>query len=266
MFEAKTAEKPKMKYLKDYKKPDFKIDSVNLVFDLDEDDTQVTSTLEISSDYDRLAGIRPLVLDGNHLTFKYIKIDGREMADDEYAVTDKTLSIFNPPEKFTLEIGTEIHPKANTRLEGLYYSNGTLCTQNAPEGFRCITYYLDHPDVMSSFTTTLIADKKKYPVLLSNGNPVETKDLENGRHMVVWQDPFKKPCYLFAIVGGDLASLHDTYTTKSGREVKLGMYVEHGYEDQAAFALESLKRAMKWDEDVYGLEYALDLFNIVAVS
>ena len=143
MFEAKTAEKPKMKYLKDYKKPDFKIDSVNLVFDLDEDNTQVVSTLEISGDYDRSAGVRPLILDGNHLTFKYIKIDGREMADDEYAVTDKTLSIFNPPEKFTLEIGTEIHPKANTRLEGLYYSNGTLCTQNEPEGFRCITYYLD---------------------------------------------------------------------------------------------------------------------------
>ena len=266
MFEAKTAEKPKMKYLKDYKKPDFKIDSVNLLFDLDEDNTQVVSTLEISGDYDRSAGVRPLILDGNHLTFKYIKIDGREMADDEYAVTDKTLSIFNPPEKFTLEIGTEIHPKANKRLEGLYYSNGTLCTQNEPEGFRCITYYLDHPDVMSSFTTTLIADKEKYPVLLSNGNPIETKDLDGGRHMVVWQDPFKKPCYLFAIVGGDLASLHDTFTTKSGREVKLGIYVEHGYEDQASFALESLKRAMKWDEDVYGLEYDLDLFNIVAVS
>ncbi len=266
MFEAKTAEKPAMKYLKDYKKPDFKIDSINLVFDLDEDDTQVASTLEIVSDYDRSAGVRPLVLDGNRLTFKYIKMDGRELKPDEYEVAPKSLTVFNPPEKFTLEIGTEIHPKANTQLEGLYYSNGTLCTQNEPEGFRCITYYLDHPDVMSSFTTTLIADKKKYPILLSNGNPVETADLPDGRHKVVWNDPFKKPCYLFAIVGGDLASLHDAYKTKSGRDVKLGIYVEHGYENQAAFALESLKRAMKWDEDVFGLEYDLDLFNIVAVS
>ena len=261
-----TAEKQQMKYLKDYKKPDFKIDSINLVFDLDEENTQVDSTLEISSDYDRSAGVRPLVLDGNHLTFKYIKMDGRELAADEYEVAGKSLTVFNPPEKFTLKIGTEIHPKANTRLEGLYYSNGALCTQNEPEGFRCITYYLDHPDVMSSFTTTLIADKKKYPILLSNGNPVEKKDLPDGKHSVTWHDPFKKPCYLFAIVGGDLASLHDTFTTKSGREVKLGIYVEHGYEGQAAFALESLKRAMKWDEDVYGLEYDLDLFNIVAVS
>ena len=262
----KTTEQPQMKYLKDYKKPDFKIDSVNLVFELDEDDTQVVSTLEITSDYDRSAGTRPLILDGNHLTFKYIKMDGRELSVDQYEVTDKSLTVFDPPEKFTLEIGTEIHPKANTRLEGLYYSNGALCSQNEPEGFRCITYYLDHPDVMSSFTTTLIADKKKYPVLLSNGNPIEKKDLPDGRHQVTWRDPFKKPCYLFAIVGGNLASLHDTFTTKSGREVKLGIYVEHGYESQAAFALESLKKAMKWDEDVYGLEYDLDLFNIVAVS
>lgn len=261
-----TAEKPQMKYLKDYKKPDFKIESINLVFDLDEDDTQVASTLEISSDYDRTAGVRPLVLDGNHLTFKYIKMDGKDLSADQYEVAEKSLTVFNPPEKFTLEIGTEIHPKANTRLEGLYYSNGALCTQNEPEGFRCITYYLDHPDVMSSFTTTLIADKKKYPILLSNGNPIEQKDLPDGRHQVTWFDPFKKPCYLFAIVGGDLASLHDTFTTKSGREVKLGIYVEHGYEKQASFALEALKRAMKWDEDVYGLEYDLDLFNIVAVS
>ncbi len=266
MFENNAAQKPQMKYLKDYKKPDFKIDSIDLVFDLDEDDTQVDSTLRVVSDYDRSAGVRPLVLDGNRLTFKYVKMDGRELSPDEYEVTPKSLTVFNPPEKFTLQIGTEIHPKANTWLEGLYYSNGTLCTQNEPEGFRCITYYLDHPDVMSSFTTTLIADKKKYPVLLSNGNPVETADLPDGRHKVVWRDPFKKPCYLFAVVGGDLASLHDSYKTKSGRDVKLGIYVEHGYENQASFALESLKRAMKWDEDVFGLEYDLDLFNIVAVS
>ncbi len=266
MAEMDAVKEPQVKYLKDYKKPDFKIDSIDLIFDLDEDDTQVVSTLKISSDYDRSSGVRPLVLDGNRLTFKYIKLNGRAMSPEDYAVTDQSLTVFNPPDEFTLEIGTQIHPKANTQLEGLYYSNGTLCTQNEPEGFRCITYYLDHPDVMSSFTTTLIADKKKYPILLSNGNPIETKDLDNGKHMVVWRDPFKKPCYLFAVVAGDLASLHDTFTTKSGRKVQLGIYVEHGYEDQASFALESLKRAMKWDEDVYGLEYDLDLFNIVAVS
>ena len=266
MAEMDAVKEPQMKYLKDYKKPDFKIDSIDLIFDLDEDDTQVVSTLKISSDYDRSSGVRPLVLDGNRLTFKYIKLNGRAMSPEDYAVTDQSLTVFNPPDEFTLEIGTQIHPKANTQLEGLYYSNGTLCTQNEPEGFRCITYYLDHPDVMSSFTTTLIADKKKYPILLSNGNPIETKDLDNGKHMVVWRDPFKKPCYLFAVVAGDLASLHDIFTTKSGRKVQLGIYVEHGYEDQASFALESLKKAMKWDEDVYGLEYDLDLFNIVAVS
>ena len=266
MAEMNAVKEPQVKYLKDYKKPDFKIDSIDLIFDLDEDDTQVVSTLKISSDYDRSSGVRPLVLDGNRLTFKYIKLNGRAMSPEDYAVTDQSLTVFNPPDEFTLEIGTQIHPKANTQLEGLYYSNGTLCTQNEPEGFRCITYYLDHPDVMSSFTTTLIADKKKYPILLSNGNPIETKDLDNGKHMVVWRDPFKKPCYLFAVVAGDLASLHDTFTTKSGRKVQLGIYVEHGYEDQASFALESLKKAMKWDEDVYGLEYDLDLFNIVAVS
>ena len=163
-----TTGKKQMKYLKDYKKPDFKIDSISLVFDLDEETTRVYSTLEISCDYDRTEGVRPLVLDGNHLTFRYIRMDGRELPSGEYEVAEKSLTVFNPPEKFTLEIGTEIHPKANTRLEGLYYSNGALCTQNEPEGFRCITYYLDHPDVMSSFTTTLIAD----PPLALLGFPI----------------------------------------------------------------------------------------------
>ncbi len=264
--ENKNNNAPEMKYLKDYKAPDFEIKSIHLIFELDEMKTIVTSTLEVQSLFDTTKQTLPLVLDGNHLTFKGIKLNGEDLDKSAYEVTEKSLILFEPSDAFVLEIKTEISPKSNTRLEGLYYSNGTLCTQCEPEGFRCITYFLDHPDVMSSFTTTLIADKKKYPLLLSNGNPIDKKDLEEGKHLVTWHDPFLKPCYLFAIVGGDLESLHDTYTTMSGREVKLGIYVEHGRKSQAFFAIESLKKAMKWEEDVFGLEYDLDLFNIVAVS
>ena len=266
MPENKEVKTSTIKYLKDYKKPDFKINSVHLVFELDEENTQVVSTLEITADYDTAAGKRPLVLDGDELTLKFVKMDGRELAADEYAADETSLTVFDPPEKFRLEIGTEIHPKANTKLEGLYVSSGMFCTQNEPEGFRRITYYPDHPDVMSIFTTTLIADKNKYPVMLSNGNPVKEEQLADGRTAVTWFDPFAKPSYLFCIVAGDLASIHDTFTTKSGRQVALGIYVEHGEEGKLDFAMGALKRAMKWDEDVYGLEYDLDLFNIVAVS
>lgn len=256
----------RMKYLKDYQKPDYKIRTIDLTFDLDEENTLVRSKMHLIADYDVTKGGRVLRLDGCDLELKSVKIFGELVDEKAYAVDDEGLTIFNPPADFDLEIETLIHPIKNTELEGLYYSNGTLCTQNEPEGFRRITYYLDHPDVMASFSTTLIADKTKYPILLSNGNPVEKADLDNNRHMVKWVDPFKKPCYLFAVVAGDLAQLHDKFTTMSGREVQLGIYVEHGFESQASFALESLKKAMKWDEEVFGCEYDLDLFNIVAVS
>ena len=256
----------KIKYLKDYKKPDYKIRTVDLTFDLDEQNTTVKSVLHLVADYDVPKGGHPLVLDGRELELKSIKIDGEAVDERAYTLDDESLTIYNPPADFKLEIETVIHPKANTKLEGLYVSNGTFCSQNEPEGFRRITYFLDHPDVMSVYTTTLIADKSKYPVMLSNGNPIKEETLPNGKTAVTWFDPFPKPCYLFCVVVGDLGSIHDTYTTKSGRLVKLGLYVEHGEEPKAKWGLESLKRAMKWDEDVYGLEYDLDLFNIVAVS
>lgn len=256
----------KIKYLKDYKKPDYKIRTVDLTFDLDEQNTTVKSVLHLVADYDVPKGGHPLVLDGRELELKSIKIDGEAVDERAYSLDDESLTIYNPPADFKLEIETVIHPKANTKLEGLYVSNGTFCSQNEPEGFRRITYFLDHPDVMSVYTTTLIADKSKYPVMLSNGNPIKEETLPNGKTAVTWFDPFPKPCYLFCVVVGDLGSIHDTYTTKSGRLVKLGLYVEHGEEPKAEWGLESLKRAMKWDEDVYGLEYDLDLFNIVAVS
>lgn len=256
----------KIKYLKDYKKPDYKIRTVDLTFDLDEQNTTVKSVLHLVADYDVPKGGHSLVLDGRELELKSIKIDGEAVDERAYSLDDESLTIYNPPADFKLEIETVIHPKANTKLEGLYVSNGTFCSQNEPEGFRRITYFLDHPDVMSVYTTTLIADKSKYPVMLSNGNPIKEETLPNGKTAVTWFDPFPKPCYLFCVVVGDLGSIHDTYTTKSGRLVKLGLYVEHGEEPKAEWGLESLKRAMKWDEDVYGLEYDLDLFNIVAVS
>ena len=256
----------KIKYLKDYKKPDYKIRTVDLTFDLDEQNTTVKSVLHLVADYDVPKGGHPLVLDGRELELKSIKIDGEAVDERAYSLDDESLTIYNPPADFKLEIETVIHPKANTKLEGLYVSNGTFCSQNEPEGFRRITYFLDHPDVMSVYTTTLIADKSKYPVMLSNGNPIKEETLPDGKTAVTWFDPFPKPCYLFCVVVGDLGSIHDTYTTKSGRLVKLGLYVEHGEEPKAEWGLESLKRAMKWDEDVYGLEYDLDLFNIVAVS
>ena len=256
----------KIKYLKDYKKPDYKIRTVDLTFDLDEQNTTVKSVLHLVADYDVPKGGHPLVLDGRELELKSIKIDGEAVDERAYSLDDESLTIYNPPADFKLEIETVIHPKANTKLEGLYVSNRTFCSQNEPEGFRRITYFLDHPDVMSVYTTTLIADKSKYPVMLSNGNPIKEETLPDGKTAVTWFDPFPKPCYLFCVVVGDLGSIHDTYTTKSGRLVKLGLYVEHGEEPKAEWGLESLKRAMKWDEDVYGLEYDLDLFNIVAVS
>lgn len=265
MQEKNIKKQQNIKYLKDFRKYDYKIDSVNLVFDLDEKDTIVTSTMRIEKDYadeDK----RPLILDADELELLSIKIDGKDLFSDEYNVDDKSLMVLNPPAEFEIEIRTRIHPKANTKLEGLYVSSGVFCTQNEPEGFRRITYFPDHPDVMTIFTTTLIADKSKYPHLLSNGNPIKEEKLSDGRTAMTWHDPFPKPSYLFCIVAGDLAVVKDSFTTKSGRKVDLGIYVEHGEEDKADFGMASLKNAMKWDEDVYGLEYDLDLFNIVAVS
>ncbi len=252
--------------LADYTPPDYQIDSVDLVFDLDPQATRVKTTLKITSAHDRAKGVRPLELNGEHLKLLSIAIDGKPLATDAYEVTDETLTIALPPAAFTLETEVEISPEANKALEGLYVSRSVFCTQCEAEGFRRITYYPDRPDVMSVFRTTVRAPKQSHPVLLSNGNLSTQGDLPDGRHYAVWDDPFRKPCYLFALVAGDLAHIADTFTTMSGRKVDLRIYVEHGKQDRAGYAMDSLKRCMRWDETAFGREYDLDIFNIVAVS
>ncbi len=261
MFRTDTA--PQTKFLKDYKKPDFKIDSIALDFNIRDGVTVVTATTQIKRVNNEA---QDLVLDGQNMTLKSVALDGEKLSANRFTADDDTLTVAGVPDRFTLEVVTEIHPEQNTALEGLYSSGGNYCTQCEPEGFRKITYYLDRPDVMTTFTTRIEADKKTCPVLLSNGNCTDKGELSAGRHFAVWRDPFPKPCYLFALVAGDLATVHDTFTTMSGRKVDLYIHVNHGNEDKCGHAMKSLKKAMKWDEEKYGREYDLDLFNIVAVN
>ena len=257
---------PKAINLKDYAQPYYWIDRVELVFELGEETTRVSSTLSIRKNK-AYTGRHPLVLNGEHMQLGSVRLDGVDLTDDDYAVTDEDLSIVRVPDAgFELEIETIIRPQENTALEGLYKSSGNFCTQCEAEGFRRITYYLDRPDVMARFTTTVIADRQAYPVLLSNGNPVDRGEYDDGRHWVKWDDPFSKPSYLFALVAGDLGYIEDHFTTMSGREIQLRIYVEHHNIDHCEHAMRSLKKAMKWDEDVYGREYDLDVYNIVAVD
>jgi aminopeptidase N len=255
---------PQTVWLKDYRPADWRIETVALAFDLGEESTQVTARLAIRRNPD--SGRGPLVLDGRHLRLLSAAIDGTPLGDGEYQQTDESLTIAAPPDSFTLETVVEIRPQDNTALEGLYRSSGNFCTQCEAEGFRRITFFIDRPDVMATYRTTITADPTHYPVLLSNGNLVESGALPDGRHRAVWEDPFPKPSYLFALVAGDLACVEDTYTTGSGRAVTLRIYVEPGSEDRCAWAMESLKNAMRWDEAVYGLEYDLDVYMIVAVG
>ncbi len=253
---------PQTIYLKDYTPFPYEVESLNLRFDLDDSATEVTATLQL-----RARGeAAPLHLDGQDLELLALRIDGNDVAKSEYSVEEESLTLHNPPAAFALEIVTRINPAANTALEGLYLSSGNFCTQCEAEGFRKITYYPDRPDVMTTFTTTVIADKSKYPVLLSNGNPIERGELDGGKHFVTWNDPHRKPCYLFALVAGDLACIEDRFTTMSGRDVTLQIYVQHGNEDKTAHAMTSLKKSMAWDEKVFGREYDLDIFMIVAVD
>ncbi|MBT5812330.1 MAG: aminopeptidase N [Rhodospirillaceae bacterium] len=260
-----TDAKPSAIHLADYTPPPYTIDEIALSFDLGEDSTRVASRLTMRRQ-DHAPDGAALVLDGQQLTLESLRIDGKALEEHAYAVTPDSLIIENPPAEFTLEVETRIEPKNNTALEGLYKSSGAFVTQCEAEGFRKITYALDRPDVLAVYSVEIRADKSAYPVLLSNGNLVESEDLPEGRHRVQWRDPHPKPSYLFALVAGDLACVEDQFTTKSGRPVTLRIYVEHGKEDRCAFAVESLKKAMRWDEDVYGLEYDLDIFMIVAVS
>ncbi len=256
-------EEPRAIHLKDYRAPDYRIAEVALDFTLDPLKTRVTATSGVT-----LQGAEgaPLVLDGEQMTLVSIAINGHRLDESAFATTDTTLTIHRPPAIFTLEIVTEISPENNTSLSGLYTSKGMFCTQCEAEGFRRITYFLDRPDNLAVYTTRIEADKAAYPVLLSNGNPVAQADLPGGRHFATWSDPFPKPSYLFALVAGDLGVLKDTYMRGSGKPVALAIYCEHGNEDKVAYAMDSLKRAMRWDEETYGCEYDLDIFMIVAVS
>ena len=250
----------------DYRPPDYLIDSVALEFDLAPQTTRVKATLRVRAADDRAGGIRPLVLDGDGIELLALALDGQSLTPRDYAVGSKSLTLHRPPPAFTLEIETAIRPEANTQLSGLYVSKGVFCTQCEAEGFRRITYFLDRPDVMAVYRTVIRAERAACPVLLSNGNLVEEGALGDGRHYAVWHDPFPKPCYLFALVAGDLAWHEDKFTTRSGRDVQLRIFVEHGKAARTHYAMDSLKRAMRWDEERFGLEYDLDSFNIVAVS
>ncbi len=216
-----SSHEPKAIRREDYRPSDYRIDTVDLEFDLDPQTTRVKARLALHATYDVKSGARPLVLDGDELELVSLSLDGKKLAKGDYTLDDKSLTIPAPPKSFTLEIETAIHPAANTKLSGLYVSSNVFCTQCEAEGFRRITYFLDRPDVMATYRTTIRAARAAYPVLLSNGNLAEQGELKDGRHFAVWHDPFPKPSYLFALVAGDLAKNEDSFVTRSGRKVAL---------------------------------------------
>ena len=256
---------PRPIFLTDYRPPSFLVEEVDLHFDLGEDRTTVTARQRVRRN-PASSPDEPMTLFGSSLELKRLSIDGRPLAPGEYAVEGEELRLAPPGDEFTLEVVTVIRPAANTALEGLYLSSGNFCTQCEAEGFRKITWYPDRPDVLARFTTTLAADREKYPVLLSNGNLVESGPLEGGRHFARWCDPFPKPSYLFALVAGNLVKSEDRFVTRSGRAVTLQIWTEERNRGKTAHAMASLKRAMRWDEETYGLEYDLDIYMIVAVD
>ena len=246
--------------LSDYTPPNFKIESVYLDFTLKPKATHVRSKMVVNR-----VSAGPLELDGDAIELKSIKIDGRDLKRSDYRLTQSKLILTNTPDDFTLEIETVCNPSANSTLMGLYVSGGRFCTQCEAEGFRRITFYPDRPDVLSVFTVKITADKAQYPFLLANGNMVEGGDLPKGQHFAVWEDPFPKPCYLFALVAGQFDILEGSFTTMSGRHIPLTIYVDPGDAPRAEYAMNALKRSMKWDEESFGREYDLDRFMIVAV-
>lgn len=260
---------PHTTYLKDYTVPEYLIHHVELNFTLDEEKTRVISRLTLSRNPASLSSDSSLTLAGENLTLISVVLnDDKALTAQDYQQTRDSLILHEVPQhrSFFLTIENIVNPKANTALEGLYLSNGMLCTQCEAEGFRKITYFLDRPDVMARFTTTLVGDKTRYPVLLSNGNKIAEGELANNRHWVTWEDPYNKPCYLFALVAGKLECIEDTFKTRSGRNISLQIFVEKHDADKCGHAIQALKNAMAWDEQVYGREYDLDLYMIVAVS
>ncbi len=256
---------PETIYLQDYKTPAWLVKQVELKFDLYDSATQVKSVLSMSLNPDRNGVTEPLVLNGEQLQLLEVKLDGAVLSPGDYELDDQTLEIGNVPGEFILEIKTEIDPLNNTALEGLYLTSGNFCTQCEAEGFRRITYYLDRPDVLARFKVRIEAEQK-YSKLLSNGNLLEQGELSGGRHYAIWEDPFSKPSYLFALVAGELVCLEDHFTTMSGRDVLLQIYVEGRNSNYCDHAMCSLKKSMQWDEETFGLEYDLDRFMIVAVD
>ena len=253
--------------LEDYRPNDYLIPETNLTFRLSPDATRVTAALTIER-RDGVAASAPLLLDGDGLTLIRVAIDGHELAPADFLATPDQLTIHRPPAstRFQLLIETELEPARNEALMGLYRSSTVYCTQCEAEGFRRITYFLDRPDILSVYTVRIEARLDEAPLLLSNGNPVESGALADGWHYARWHDPFPKPSYLFALVAGNLGQVADSFVTMSGRKVELGIYVEPGKEGLAGYAMDALKRSMQWDEQAFGREYDLDVFNIVADS
>jgi len=248
--------------LSDYSAPDYHIDTVHLDFDLDPAKTTVTSVLNI-----RRASGEPgdLVLNGEDIALVSVEADGKSLPRSRYKLTQTHLTLSGLPDAFTLKIVTTCAPKDNTQLMGLYVSGGRFCTQCEAEGFRRITYFPDRPDVLSTYTVRMEGDKAAYPTLLANGNLTDSGDLPGGRHYAVWDDPFRKPCYLFALVAGTFDRIEDSFKTMSGRDIPLEIFVDPGDASRALYAMDALKRSMKWDEEAFGREYDLDRFMIVAV-
>ena len=251
-------------YLKNYTPPHYLIPTIDLHISLSFEIATVTATMTVTKNH--TGNTLPLVLNGENLNLEALYLNNEKLSESDYTLTESILTLPLSQDTNTLKIITTIHPEKNLALEGIYKSDSIICSQNEPEGFRRITYFIDRPDVMSEFTTTLEANKNTFPVLLSNGNLVEQGDKDNNIHFTKWHDPFPKPAYLFAVVAGDLGKITDSFTTQSGKTVPLEIYTDKGNEDRCWHAMESLKKSMKWDEDVYGLEYDLDIFMIVAVD
>lgn len=259
-------DQPQPTYLKDYQIPVYLTDEVELHVDLNDDVTLVKARMRVRHNRLSTSSSKDFILNGEELILESIALNGKALTSSDYEISDHFLIIHHVPDHFDLEVVTKIYPQKNTALSGLYRSAKTYCTQCEAEGFRRITYFQDHPDILSRFTTTISADRSRYPHLLSNGNLIAAGQLDNGRHWAKWEDPFKKPSYLFALVAGDFDLLEDTFTTQSGRAITLRIYVEKGYGDQAHHTMYSLKEAMRWDEKAYGREYDLDIYMIVAIS
>ena len=253
---------PVVHYLKDYQSPDFVVNEVFLEFDLKPANTVVKNRMTLQ----KQNSVKSIYLDGEGLELLSVKLDGLEIVSSCQTSSEQLIIPAPNQATFELEITNIISPESNTALEGLYRSSGNYCTQCEAEGFRKITYFFDRPDVLTTFTTKIIADKSDNAVLLSNGNLIEAGELGNNKHYAIWQDPFKKPCYLFALVAGNLESINDTYQTADGREVELRIYVEPSNIDKCMHAMDSLKHSMRWDEERFGLIYDLDIYMIVAVD